>query len=305
MTGLTPLAARGTGSSVAAVVAAEHDTTPPTNVPLSLRSVANQVAGSMCRGLDAIAPGRILSCLERGVTAALLLTGVGNVGARPASIWQSNGDVVGPHERMRPELDACLGRVGAGDRPAARVLAHCYGTQARKACLDGVDPYCLMTLQRSIEGQDGAEIPEVEAQHANGAFHRLEQQHLQSEYYTLAMQALVGSMEKQCGCILATRDDYTPAELRTMLEGSVEDPLEILGVAGKALHEGIRGLADDMYQRDPDWLDRTGRQRFQEWLDSEIPDISHPDHSDADLSERQVQRMLHELARYLNHRARA
>lgn len=273
------------------------------NATLSLGRLAGQ-------GLDRVAPGRVLRNAGQVFSALLAAASVGNAGARPQSpsVFAGDVDAVQWYEGgERAVVESCISTFGASTWPQVNVLAHCLGVSAGNACREAVDPDCLTVLYRSVErvipdlpeaSSVGKQAPDFER-----AFDRLKRGCRQSDYYASAMVALEQAIIDRLGGSLASpATPYTSTLLREALESemSLEDPMEIVGVHGRRLYAGIFADADRLYQMDPQWMDRAGRDSFQNYLEKRFPHPPRPGSERVDLSDTQVRSVLHELARFLN-----
>lgn len=186
-------------------------------------------------------------------------------------------------------------------------MAHCLGLSAGNTCRDAPDADCRTVLYRSIAraipdllepASVGKQSPDFEQ-----ALQRLKREMRAADYYLGAMAVLEQVVAAAIGHALASPSAaYTAAGLRDILEaeGSVEDPLQVVGVQGRRLYAGVVRAADRMYALDPDLMDRAGRTVFQAYLDKHFPDLPRAGMPNTDLGDQQVNTVLRELAKFLN-----
>lgn len=279
----------------------------------SLRSIGN-AAVSLARqvgyALDRVAPGRLIRNMGNLAAALLAVSGGGLVGARPHApiAGVSTPDAVHVYaDGERLVLEECISSLGASARPAENIAAHCLGLSAGNACRGALDASCRTVLYRSVAlaipdllepASVGKQAPDFEQ-----AFQALKREMRAADYYQGAMVALEQAVAAAMGHGLASPSAaYTAAGLRDILEaeGSVEDPLQVVGVQGKRLYAGIVRAADRMYALDPDLMDRAGRTVFQAYLDKHFPDLPRVGTPSTDLGDQQVTTVLRELAKFLN-----
>lgn len=278
----------------------------------ALRGVSITVAplGRAVMGaLDVLAPGRLLHNAATWwpiVVAALTRGSRAEGGVQPLHLDAVGSDPAVLYTSLQPALAACISELGAGSHEASFVVAHCLMAAAAAACADGGIPGCISVIERSVQ-RDSAGACAVAAEEIRvdcmPARRHLLRDTRQSDTYLNAMNALERVVVQLRGVDApAPSAAYTADDLRALFEGdmSVEDPLEPVGVQGRLIHAALLDQREHLYRLHPRHMDTTCRVQIGRWLDEAWPRPAQEGERNADLSDKQVTRVLQELAHFLN-----
>lgn len=278
----------------------------------ALRGVSNAAAplGRTVMGaLDVLAPGRLLHNAATWwtiVVTALMRGSRAEGGVRPLHLDAVGSDPAVLYASLQPALAACISELGAGSHEASFVVAHCLTAAAAAACADGCIPGCVSVIERSIQ-RDSAGACAVAAEEipvdCMQARRHLLRHTRQSDIYLSAMNALESVVVQLRGADAPARSAvYTADDLRALFEGdmSVEDLLEPVGVQGKRIHAELSGRRTHLYRLHPRHMDTACHGEIGMQLDEAWPHPRRQGERNTDLSDKQVTRVLQELAHFLN-----
>lgn len=235
--------------------------------------------------------------LAKAATVGLFIQSIAN--ASMASVQRHGGGYMTEagalfRGSVQPQLLTCIDALGAGTLPPERVIAHCLTRSSVALCDAGEDAYCHTSVARSMP-KDGVQSPPPSSSGAQASA-ELRARFVDSEIFEASMRPMVEVIEARSGGGFDSDElPYTKENLRALIVDQDDAFLQTLTRAGASLHRAAVDIVERAFRLQPDLIDAARLSGFRSWLDS-----AYPENADGPLTDHQLNRILADLAAWLN-----
>lgn len=241
-------------------------------------------------------PQRLTQAVVAGLGLQAIYNGVATEAARHGGGYQTEAGHAF-RASVLPRLIRCIDQVGASSLPPERLMAHCLSNGAATVCRDSSDLGCATVARRGLMNDDtrlaAGLKPNVPLDVVVG---EIRQRFSHSGPFEQAMDALAEAVaERIIDGGESYEVPYTRENLRALLEENNEKFFSALLKQGAELNQAARTIAGRVFVLQPEWLDEARLERFSSWLDKQYPSSAA-----TVLSTRQLDRVLGDLAAYMN-----